>query len=102
MSFRPRPANIRAVLFDWDGTLVNSAEASFRCYDRLFRNFDIAYDRSVFERTYSPDWYRTYRTLGLPEERWSEADAAWLALYALEKCELFDGVADGTVSLGDA
>jgi len=27
---------VRAVLFDWDGTLADTAEASFRCYARMF------------------------------------------------------------------
>ena len=82
---------IRAVLFDWDGTLVDSAEASFRCYQRLFGSFGLTYEREDFARTYSPDWYRTYEALGLARERWPEADARWLALYAGEKSELIPG-----------
>lgn len=75
---------LRAVLFDWDGTLVDSAESSYRCYARVFPEFGIPFGRSEFERTYSPDWYHTYRELGLPEERWPEADALWLRHYATE------------------
>lgn len=93
---------VRAVLFDWDGTIVDSAEASFRCYERLFRSFDIAYDRGEFQRTYSPDWYRTYALLGLARERWSEADAMWLELYAGEKCALLAGAAEAVRSLREA
>jgi HAD superfamily hydrolase (TIGR01509 family) len=96
------PEKIRAVLFDWDGTLVDSAEASFRCYAQLFRKFDIVFDREAFERTYSPDWYRTYEGVGLPDERWSEADAMWLSLYAREKCELVSGAAEALRSLSRA
>jgi pyrophosphatase PpaX len=75
---------LRAVLFDWDGTLVDSAESSYRCYARVFPEFGIPFGRAEFERTYSPDWYHTYRALGLPEERWPEADARWLQHYASE------------------
>jgi HAD superfamily hydrolase (TIGR01509 family) len=82
---------IRAVLFDWDGTIVDSAEASFRCYRRLFGSFGLTYEREDFARTYSPDWYRTYEALGLARERWPEADARWLALYASEKSTLVAG-----------
>ena len=32
-------SGLQAVLFDWDGTLVDSAEASYRCYVRLFGRF---------------------------------------------------------------
>lgn len=75
---------LHAVLFDWDGTLVDSAESSYRCYARVFPEFGIPFGRAEFERTYSPDWYHTYRELGLPEERWPEADARWLEHYASE------------------
>ena len=82
---KPPPRPLRAVLFDWDGTIVDSAEASYRCYVRLFESYRIPFDRDVFQRTYSPDWYRTYTALGLPTDRWSEADARWLAFYASEE-----------------
>jgi pyrophosphatase PpaX len=75
---------LRAVLFDWDGTLADSAESSFRSYARVFPEFGIAFDRAAYERTYSPDWYHTYREVGLPEERWEEANARWLDYYAQE------------------
>jgi HAD superfamily hydrolase (TIGR01549 family) len=84
------------VLFDWDGTLVDSAESSFRCYARVFPEFGIPFDRAAFERTYSPDWYRTYRELGLPEEHWEAANARWLEHYSCEPPlaieEAFDGL----------
>ena len=86
-----RPGPLRALLFDWDGTLADSAAASFRCYSRLFEAFRIAFDHERFESTYSPNWYRTYAAVGLPEERWSEADALWLEHYAREECRLVPG-----------
>ena len=75
---------LQAVLFDWDGTLVDSAESSFRSYARVFPEFGIPFTREDFERTYSPDWYHTYRELGLPEEHWDAANARWLEHYAQE------------------
>jgi HAD superfamily hydrolase (TIGR01509 family) len=81
----------RAVLFDWDGTLVDSAERTFRCYARVFEVFGIAFDRADFERTYSPDWYRTYDAIELPQEHWAEADARWIACYETEPSELVAG-----------
>jgi HAD superfamily hydrolase (TIGR01549 family) len=84
-------AGLRAVLFDWDGTLVDSAEASYRCYVRLFGEYGIAFDRDVFQSTYSPNWHRTYEALGLPRARWKEADARWLRHYAAETTRLLPG-----------
>jgi phosphoglycolate phosphatase len=103
----------RAVLFDWDGTLVDSAERTFRCYTEIFSAHGIAFDRARFESTYSPDWYRTYEQVGLPPERWADADARWIACYeaapgalvagarqALERLAA-RGVVLGVVSSGD-
>jgi len=84
-------SNVRAVLFDWDGTLVDTAEASFRCYVRLFDEFGVPFDRETYARTYSPNWYRTFRMLDIPEERWPHADARWLEHFAEEEVALIDG-----------
>jgi len=103
----------RAVLFDWDGTLVDSAEKSYRCYVRVFSAYGIDYDHAAFERTYSPDWYRTYEAVGVPRESWPEADAHWTECYETEASRLVPGaretlerlaargVRQGLVSSGD-
>jgi pyrophosphatase PpaX len=86
-----RTPRLQAVLFDWDGTLVNTAEASYRCYEKLFGSYGIAFGRDAFQRTYSPNWHLTYSALGLAEERWAEADARWLEHYGEEEVVLIDG-----------
>jgi HAD superfamily hydrolase (TIGR01549 family) len=85
---------LRAVLFDWDGTLVNTAEASYRCYEKLFGTYGITFDREAFRRTYSPNWHLTYSALGLAQERWAEADSLWLNHYREEQVVLIDGARD--------
>ncbi len=85
---------LRAVLFDWDGTLVDTAEAAFRCYVRTFAHFGIPFGRDHYAESYSPDWHRTYRYVRLPEDRWSEADGLWQRYFAEEKAVLVDGAAD--------
>ena len=85
---------VRAVIFDWDGTIVDSAEATYRCYERLFDELGVAFDREIYARTYSPNWYQTFRALGIAEERWPHADARWLAHFAAEAVELIDGARD--------
>jgi len=105
---------LRAIVFDWDGTLVDSAEKTYACYVRVFSAFGIAYDRAAFERTYSPDWYRTYEEVGLRREHWADADARWISCYETEPSRLLPGAREaleqvagrglalGLVSSGDA
>jgi phosphoglycolate phosphatase len=92
---------LRACIFDWDGTLVDTAEASYRCYVRLFDELGVAFDREAYARTYSPNWYHTFRELGLPEEHWPHADARWLTHFAEERVELIDGVRDALRELAE-
>lgn len=96
------PPHVDVVLFDWDGTLADSAEASYRCYEDLFGSLGIAFDRAVFQRTYSPDWLHTYRALGVPEERWDEASARWLERYCRETIPLVAGAREALARLHDA
>jgi pyrophosphatase PpaX len=88
------PSSLQAVLFDWDGTILDSAEATYRCYGRLFASFAIPFDRETFARTYYPDWRRTYEDLGLPRAHWDEADARWWVLYHEESAALIPGARD--------
>ena len=80
-----------AVLYDWDGTLVDSAEQSFRCYEELFAGYGIRFDRDAYAATYSPNWHRTYVAVGLPEDRWTEADARWVERYGRDAIPLVAG-----------
>lgn len=99
---KPPPRPLRAVLFDWDGTIVDSAEASYRCYVRLFESYRIPFDRERFQQTYSPAWYRTYAALGLPRESWEEADERWLAFYAEEDSVCLGGAREALTILRHA
>ena len=73
--------DVRAVLFDWDGTLVDSAEPAYRSYVRMFADFGVHFDREIYARTYSPAWEHTYRCVNLPKEHWREADRRWLEYF---------------------
>ena len=85
-------APLRAVLFDWDGTLLDSYEADARAYVAMFSALHVPWDLSELKKHYSPDWYCVYRAAGLPVERWAEADRLWRQAYRSERPVLQPGV----------
>ena len=83
---------IEGVLFDWDGTLINSYHADTSAYLAMFKDMGIAWGLDELEMHYSPNWYQVYRAAGLPRKRWPDADRAWRAHYAKHKPKLIAGV----------
>jgi pyrophosphatase PpaX len=89
-------SSITTVFFDWDGTLVDSAECGYRAFEATFAEFGVRFNRDEFDRCYSPNWYEMYQELGLPRETWTLADERWVDHYAVEKPALVIG-ADAAV-----
>lgn len=81
--------NLHIILFDLDGTLLDSFSAHYRAYEIIFPQFGIEVSKERFSDIYSPDWYHTYRLVGLPEDKWAAADAAWMAAAAQIQCRPF-------------
>jgi HAD superfamily hydrolase (TIGR01509 family) len=86
-----KKGSLRGVLFDWDGTLVNSYEADSSAYLAMFREMGIAWGLEDLAEHYSPNWYTVYRAADLPQERWDEADRSWRKNYAEHSPELMPG-----------
>ncbi len=83
--------DVRAILFDWDGTLLNSFEAGASAYLAMFRAMGIPWTLRDLERHYSPDWYRVYRAARLPRALWQRADRIWRLHYARQQSSLMPG-----------
>ena len=77
ISAYPRRKNLKGLLFDLDGTLLDSFSAHFEAYRAMFERFDIQISKDSFLATYSPNWLHTYQAMGLPAELWATADAYW-------------------------
>ena len=97
---------LKAVLFDLDGTLLDSFSLHYEAYDAMFARFGISMSKELFINTYSPNWYRTYEAFGLPDKHWEEANVVWLEEAEKHVAHLFDSVIDvldtlsGTYLLG--
>lgn len=82
-----RPA-LHGVLFDWDGTLLDSYQADSQAYLAMFRAMGVNWGLEELEQHYSPDWYAVYRAAKIPKERWDEADRVWRTYYAKHPSKL--------------
>lgn len=91
MAAKQKPC-LQGVLFDWDGTLIDSYHADTSAYLAMFKEMGITWGLEEFERHYSPNWYQVYRAAKLPRKLWSDADRAWRAHYAKHRPKLIPGV----------
>ena len=83
----PRPV-LHGVLFDWDGTLLDSYHADSQAFLAMFRAMGVDWGLPELERHYSPDWYAVYRAAEIPEKRWDEANRVWREFYAKHPSKL--------------
>jgi phosphoglycolate phosphatase/pyrophosphatase PpaX len=93
-------SDVKAVLFDLDGTLLDSFSLHYSAYEVMFGHFGIEMEKELFLSTYSPDWYRTYKAFGLDEKHWERANTLWLEAAAAHSPVLFPGVEEVLDELG--
>ncbi|HEY0385281.1 MAG TPA: hypothetical protein VGC64_04685, partial [Pyrinomonadaceae bacterium] len=55
--------SIRTLLFDWDGTLSDSATSGFEAFQKSFQQLGVHFDQELFDAHYSPNWYAMYEAL---------------------------------------
>jgi phosphoglycolate phosphatase-like HAD superfamily hydrolase len=92
---------VEAILFDWDGTLVDSLGAFHVANAAVMHAFGLPFDEVVYRRHYVPDWREMYVRLGVPADRLEEANALWETTFAAGSDLLvaFDGVAEALTRL---
>lgn len=94
---------MKAVLFDWDGTLADSLGALFAANVAVMAAFGLPFDEDLYRRHFAPDWRLMYERLGVPPERLDEANALWTEAYAGgRETDLLPGVLEGLDRLSAA
>lgn len=85
------PTSIKLIAFDWDGTLLDSKEATLEAYKVVFSEAGIPLKVEEMPKYYSPNWHLTYKALGLPENLYDWADNRWHEIYQKQKRSLMEG-----------
>ncbi len=66
-----------AVIFDWDGTIVDTLPLIYRANVTVLGEIGITMSRQWFRERHTPDWRRGYRELGVPEHLWDRTALRW-------------------------
>jgi HAD superfamily hydrolase (TIGR01509 family) len=94
---------MRAVVFDWDGTLADTLHLMFQATEEVVAGFGVRLTWQDYCRLWTPDWRLLYRTMGLPQEVIEEAGRRWWVAYrGREEADLLPGAADALERLHDA
>ncbi|MDQ5845502.1 MAG: HAD family hydrolase [Acidobacteriota bacterium] len=91
--------SITTLLFDWDGTVVDSASLGLIAYEKSFAELGVPFDHDTYRAVYSPNWLSVYEGLGLPKEQWKRADELWTYHYDEQNAKLIDGAGETLVKL---
>ena len=83
--------SIEYVLFDWDGTLLDSFAADANAYMYMFGALGMSWSLAELKRHYSPNWHNVYRAAHLPRAKWEEADRLWRFFYRRQQPKLQPG-----------
>lgn len=86
--------SVTTLLFDWDGTVVDSAQLGLVAYEKSFAALGVPFDQEVYRAVYSPNWLSVYEGLGLPKEHWQRADELWTHHYDQQSAKLIEGAGE--------
>ncbi|MEY3683393.1 MAG: phosphoglycolate phosphatase [Chloroflexota bacterium] len=83
---------MKAVLFDWDGTLIDTTEHVYEANVEVMRSFGLPpLTRERYGAAFSPNWRRMYAALGVPEHLVEGAATVWHGAYKGHEAELLPG-----------
>jgi HAD superfamily hydrolase (TIGR01549 family) len=94
---------VRAVLFDWDGTLVDTLPFMYAATELVMAEYGVAITWAEYRRHFTPDWRLLYRRFRLPEEDIESVGDRWWSLYrGRDEAVLLPGAADALRRLAGA
>jgi HAD superfamily hydrolase (TIGR01549 family) len=91
---------MRAIVFDWDGTLADTLHLMYAATEEVVAGFGLRLTWGDYCRLWTPDWRELYRSLGLPPEVVEEAGRRWWAAYrGRDEAGLLPGAAEALEKL---
>ena len=94
---------MRAVLFDWDGTLVDTLPFMYAATELVMAEYGLPITWDDYRRHFTPDWRLLYRRFRLPEDAIDAVGDRWWALYQGQaEAVLLPGAADALGRLAGA
>jgi len=86
---------MRAIIFDWDGTLADTLHLMYLATEEVAAGFGHHLTWSDYCRLWTPDWRALYRSMGLPAEIVEEAGRRWWVAYrGRDEADLLPGAAE--------
>ncbi|MFM8628890.1 MAG: HAD hydrolase-like protein, partial [Candidatus Limnocylindrus sp.] len=83
---------MKAILFDWDGTLIDTAEHVYEANVEVIKSIGLPpLSRELYGIHYSPNWRRMYAALGVPEPLVEGAAEIWHGAYRGHEADLLPG-----------
>jgi len=83
---------MKAILFDWDGTLIDTAEHVYEANVEVIKSIGLPpLSRELYGQHYSPNWRLMYAALGIPTDLIEGAAGLWHAAYKGHEAELLPG-----------
>jgi HAD superfamily hydrolase (TIGR01509 family) len=94
---------VKAFVFDWDGTLVDTLGQIYRANRDVLGRLGLPFDEALYREHYNPDWRLMYQRLGVPIDKLEEAGERWLEAFDPEHFgEPFPGAVDALARLREA
>ena len=72
-----------AIVFDWDGTLIDTLPAIYEANRLVLAEHGLPFDPDRYRAAYVPDWRLMYQRLGVPDDQLESVGVRWLELYRM-------------------
>ncbi|MCX7720799.1 MAG: HAD family hydrolase [Dictyoglomus thermophilum] len=92
---------LKGVIFDWDGTLVDSFSACIKATREIFNKFGFDISEEEYREKFSPNWYEIYRRHNIPEKYWKEIDLLWKDYFDYSLVKWREGAIENLTFLRD-